>query len=306
MHTGRCNPLKRIAIMLCLFLSLTVTSSAVAEKARGISSDSASAYHFTHLEQHLFATDLHGTGNYLKIREQPMPSNVFGHLEQADQIILLDLKNGYAKIVVTQSAETSPDSWVGLTGWVDADYLDCICSDAQYSGSSPLSAAGVLDTTVIPTDATGVYIFCSGAGGWMTELTLLPNGLFFGNYHDSDMGDDDVSYPNGTQYFCDFSGRLDDWQPANSYSDTLTLTALSPYEAKDHVQDGIRYIAAEPYGLENSPNFVLYSPDTPMDVLTDDCLSWLYGSMSELPKDRLGCYVIYNPVEGYAFSQQAE
>lgn len=235
-----------------------------------------------------------------------MPSNVLGHLEQADQIILLDLRSGYAKVVVTKSAETSPDSWVGLTGWVDADYLDCTCSDAQYSGSSPLSATDMLDTTVIPTGASGSYIFCSGAGAWMTEMTLLPNGLFFGHFHDSDMGDVDVSYPNGTQYFCDFSGQLTNWQPTTAYSGTLALTALTPYEAKDHIQDGVRYIASEPYGLENSPNFVLYSPDTPMDVLSDDCLGWLQGSMGELPIDRLGIFVIYNPVEGYAFSQQAE
>jgi hypothetical protein len=120
------------------------------------------------------------------------------------------------------------------------------------------------------------------------------------------MGDDGATYPNGTQYFCDFSGQFSDWQPINGYSRTITLAALTPYEAKDHIKDGIRYIASEPYGLENSTYFIIYSPDTPMDVLSEDCLSWLYGSMSELPKDRLGCYVIYDPVEGYAFSQQVE
>lgn len=298
--------MKRMAIILCIFLTITVINSAVAEKARGISSDVASAYHFSHLKQHLFASDLHGTGNYLKVREQPKPSNVFGHLEQADQFILLDLKNGYAKVVVTKSADTSPDSWVGLTGWVDADYLDCGCSDALYGSSSPLPATGVLDSTEIPEGATGAYRFCSGAGAWRTELTLLPSGLFFGNFTDSDMGDDGATYPNGTQYFCDFSGQFNDWQPINGYSGTLTLAALTPYEAQDHLKDGIRYIASEPYGLENCTTFILYSPDTPMDVLSEDCLSWLYGSMSELPKDRLGCYVIYNPIEGYAFSQQVE
>jgi len=284
---------------------LTVVNSSVAEKARGISNDTESTYHFNHLKQHLFANDLHGTGNYLKVREQPKPSNVLGHLEQADQIILLDLENGYAKIVVTNSAETSPDSWVGLTGWVDADYLDCNCSDAQYNDSSS-STAKAPDTTVIPTDATGEYIFCSGAGAWMTELTLLPNGLFFGNFQDTDMGDNDVSYPNGTEYFCDFSGRFDGWQSANSYSGTLTLASLTPYEAKDYIKDDIKYVVSEPYGLENSQDFILYSPDTPMDVLPDDCVSWLYGAMGEVPNDRLGCYVIYNPAEGYAFVQQTE
>lgn len=298
--------MKKMAMILCLLLTLTFAGGAVAEKARGISSDTASAYHFAHLKLHLFATDLHGTGNYLKVREQPKPSNVLGHLEQADQIILLELKNGYAKIVVTYSAETSPDSWVGLTGWVDADYLDCNCSDAQYSGTSLLPATEAPDTTVIPSGATGIYYFCSGAGGWMTVITLLANGLFFGSFGDSDMGDDDASYPNGTHYFCDFSGRFGDWQSANSYSGTLTLTALTPYEAEDHIQDGIRYIASFPYGLADNVTYILYSPDTPMDVLPNECLSWLSGSMSEIPKYKLGCYVLYDPDSGFAFSQQTE
>ena len=298
--------MKRMVTLLCLFLMLTVFSSAAAEKARGISSDAASAYHAAHLKLHLFASDLHGTGNYLKVRVQPMPSDVLGHLEQADQLILLALENGYAKVVVTNSAKTSPDSWVGLAGWVDAAYLDCGCTDAQYSGSSPLPAAGAPETTVIPAGAAGAYLFCSGAGAWMTELSLLPNGMFFGTYHDSDMGDADASYPNGTQYFCNFSGRFEAWHPLDDYSGKLTLASLTPNEAQNHIQDGVRYIAAEPFGLENNPYFVLYSPETPMDVLSEDCLSWLYGSMGELPKDRLGCYVIFNPVDGYAFSQQAE
>lgn len=127
--------MKKTAVLLCLILTFTVAGSAMAEKARGIASEAASAYHFAHLQQHLFAADLHGTGNSLKVREQPMPSNVLGHLEQADSCILLSLKNGYAKVIVTQSAKTSPNSWVGLTGWVDADYLDCNCNDAQYSGA---------------------------------------------------------------------------------------------------------------------------------------------------------------------------
>jgi len=298
--------MKKWVILLCLLLSLTVAGSAVAEKARGITDDAASAYHFAHLEQHLYAADIHGTGNYLIIREQAMPSDVKGHLEQADQFILLALQNGYAKVVVTKSAETSPDSWVGLTGWVDADYLDCSCSDAQYSGAAPLPTADVADVSTIPTGAAGEYIFCSGAGAWMTEMTLLPNGLFFGHYHDSDMGDEGSLYPNGTQYFCDFSGQFGNGEQINAYSGTLTLAGLTPYEAEDHIQDGVRYIASEPYGLENSPTFILYSPDTPMDELSEDCIGWLYGSMGEIPAEKLGCYVIYNPAEGFAFSQQPE
>ena len=298
--------MKKTAVLLCLILTFTVAGSAMAEKARGIASEAASAYHFAHLQQHLFATDLHGTGNYLKVREQPMPSNVLGHLEQADSCILLSLKNGYAKVIVTQSAKTSPHSWVGLTGWVDADYLDCNCNDAQYSGAAPLPAAGAAEPDVIPTEAAGTYLFCSRAGGWLTELTLLPNGAFFGNYHDSEMGDVTAAHPNGIVYACDFSGRFGSLQPINDYSGTLALTVLTPSPFQDFIRDGIQYIASEPFGVENSPSFLLYTPDTPVSALSEECLSWLYGSMAAMPEDRLGCYVLFNPVDEFAFSQQPE
>ncbi len=299
--------MKKLAMILCTLLIWTAVGGAAAEKARDIADDAASAYHLSHLARHMLAEDLHGTGNYLKVRELPMPSNVFGHMEQADQFILLALKNGYAKIVVTKPDWTSPDSWVGLTGWVDADYLDCSCNDAQYEGASPLPSAGeAAAAPSIPADAAGSYVFCSGAGAWMTEMTLLPNGMFFGHYHDTDMGDADTPYPNGTVYFCDFSGRFGSLQTTDEHSGTLALTSLTPYEAKDHIRDGVRYIASEPYGFENSQCFVLYSPGTPVDALPTECVQWLQGSMGEAPNGQLACYVIYNPVEGFAFSQQPE
>ena len=50
--------------------------------------------------------------------------------------------------------------------------------------------------------------FCSGAGGWATELEILPDGTFSGDYHDSEMGETADEYPDGSLYLCTFSGKL--------------------------------------------------------------------------------------------------
>ena len=119
-----------LCFTLCLLL-LSV-SGALAEKARAIETDADSAYHAVHLLLHLNTTECHATGNYIKTRTQPNGSVVAGHLEQADSFSLLAIENGWAKIEVIASDKTSPDSWAGMTGWVNADYVDCECSEADY------------------------------------------------------------------------------------------------------------------------------------------------------------------------------
>ena len=52
------------------------------------------------------------------------------------------------------------------------------------------------------------FTFASGAGAWSTELYVAADGSFTGLYHDADMGDTGEGYPNGTQYYCRFSGSF--------------------------------------------------------------------------------------------------
>lgn len=42
------------------------------------------------------------------------------------------------------------------------------------------------------------FAFSSGAGAWGTVLTVLEDGSFEGNYHDTNMGDTGEEYPNGS------------------------------------------------------------------------------------------------------------
>lgn len=124
--------MKRFFFLIILTFLLLSCESVLAAKARSISSDTDSAYHSEHLKKHLRETDCHATGNYIKTRSKVNGSKVVGHLEQADEFILLDVKNGWAQIEITASDKTSPDSWIGMTGWVNSDYVDCSCSYAEY------------------------------------------------------------------------------------------------------------------------------------------------------------------------------
>lgn len=120
------------------------------------------------------------------------------------------------------------------------------------------------------------FLFASGAGGWGTELTLNPDGSFAGSYSDSDMGSNTPEYPYGTRYVCEFKGQFSDIRQISDYAWSMKLTGLSTEKEKDvtWIEDGIRYIAADPYGVAGGEEFILYAPEAPADELTADCRSW--------------------------------
>ena len=125
--------MKRFIVLGALALCL-LSGTAMADKARNIASDADSQYHAAHLENHLDTTDVYCTGNYVKVRNKINGKKVVGHLEQADQFQLLDIQKGWVKIKVTYSDKTSPDSHKGMTGWLNADYVDCYCDASEYAG----------------------------------------------------------------------------------------------------------------------------------------------------------------------------
>ncbi len=66
-------------------------------------------------------------------------------------------------------------------------------------------------------------MFCSGAGGWQTMLSLNADGSFSGIYLNSDMGSYGAEYPNGTAYICQFHGSFKDIVQLSDASWSLTL-----------------------------------------------------------------------------------
>lgn len=149
---------------------------------------------------------------------------------------------------------------------------------------------------ILPIEEVTSFYFSSGAGGWGTELKLNPDGSFTGCYHDSDMGDMGDGYPNGTVYICNFSGKFENIKKIDEYSYQMTLTNLTIEETPDEwIEEGVKYIASGPYGIEGGTNFIFYMPNTPISRLSEEFLSWWPGrfDLSE-PKDTLTGYGILN------------
>ena len=163
-------------------------------------------------------------------------------------------------------------------------------------------------------------MFCSGAGGWGTMLTLYPDGSFSGEFTDSDMGTADESYPNGIQYISRFHGSFGDFEKLSDASWALTLQELTldtEYPAgEEWIEDGVRYISSEPYGLDGNDGsalkpgavFQLYTPEAAGHTEGTEMygaarfLMWMpYRREFRSAEDRLGCYGLHNLETGYGF-----
>jgi len=121
------------------------------------------------------------------------------------------------------------------------------------------------------------FSFLSGAGGWSTEMTVAGDGTFKGIYHDSDMGDNSDEYPNGTQYYCSFSGKFTKPVQKEEYIYSTTIESIS-YDhpvGTEEIKDGIRYIYSEAYGLDNPEEILIYLPGMPIEELPEGYLSWV-------------------------------
>ena len=142
------------------------------------------------------------------------------------------------------------------------------------------------------------FVFSSGAGAWESIITLNPDGSFKGTYNDSEMGSNGETYPNGTVYTCEFSGKFEEIKKVNDYTYTMTLAEVTTEkkEGEEWIEDQILYIAAGPYGLEDGKEFLLYTPETPIKELSEGFLNWWPKrySQEEQPLEKLSCYGIYS------------
>lgn len=143
------------------------------------------------------------------------------------------------------------------------------------------------------------YEFCSGAGGWSTDFEIEADGSFAGNYHDSDMGDTGDGYPDGTVYYCDFSGHFTD---LTKLDDTVYEMKLADIEYHNtpgdtEIKEGIRYVYSEVYGLEGTDRFKIYLPGTPVDTLSEEVYGWV--SVANDSETELTMTVIENEANQY-------
>lgn len=154
-----------------------------------------------------------------------------------------------------------------------------------------------------------MYLFCSGAGGWSTELTLETDGSFTGLHSDADMGDSDPEkYPDGTRYICRFSGRFARPVKLDETTYSMALESLElehPDDGAEEYADGVRYVYCGPYGLENTQELIVYLPETPAATLPEEVLWAAKGPYDWQPtaEGTLGLTILFNRAEGQGFVQ---
>lgn len=125
-----------------------------------------------------------------------------------------------------------------------------------------------------------VYQFLSGAGGWRTELYLNEDGSFTGLFIDGELGSaDPEKYPQGTTYRCEFTGSFTEPKKVGEYVYSVHVQSLE-YDAPgtEAIEDGMRYITAEPYGLDDVDEILIYLPGYPVSELPEAFYSWILSA----------------------------
>jgi len=154
-------------------------------------------------------------------------------------------------------------------------------------------------------EETIYLMFASGAGGWGSLLTLHPDGSFTGDYQDSEMGINAADYPNGTCYASVFEGQFTDIQQINDFAWSMKLAKLSTEKEPETswIEDGVRYIASEAYGVAGGDEFILYAPGISANELPAACRDWwpdAYHWRNGM-LDQLEGWALYNVNTGQGF-----
>ncbi len=147
------------------------------------------------------------------------------------------------------------------------------------------------------------FAFSSGAGGWMTELYLNEDGSFTGEFRDGEMGDRADAYPNGTVLICKFSGKFAPAERLDMYTYSTKLVELTTEhtDGEEWIEDGVRYVASYPYGLDGGEDFQIYLPNTPVTMLSEDAYMWWPGRYGEESSSTLGAYCLRNVANDRCF-----
>ena len=119
------------------------------------------------------------------------------------------------------------------------------------------------------------WTFSSGAGGWSTDLQIQPDGTFTGVFHDSEMGETADEYPDGTVYYCEFSGKFSAAAQEDGNTWKLHVDELKQKDEtdKETIEDGIRFVATSSYGIELEDELMLYQPGPRWKPLPNRCVS---------------------------------
>jgi hypothetical protein len=178
---------------------------------------------------------------------------------------------------------------------------------AKENETAATESAEAAVSVEFPESTPSDFTFSSGVGAWSSEMTLHKDGTFFGDYHDSDMGDTGDEYPNGTVYISSFSGEFTDIQQVDelTYQMTLGTVTTDNTEGEESISDDIRYVYSSAYGVDSGSTFYLYLPGTAKTSLSEECQMWVSDNCYD-ENGNLSAYVIFNEEAGSAFVGFAE
>lgn len=148
------------------------------------------------------------------------------------------------------------------------------------------------------------FYFTSGAGGWMTTLTIESDGSFSGEFFDGELGLTDVDYPNGTMCECYFYGQFTQPVKVNNYTYSMQISELNYTEevGKEEIRDGMLYIYTDVYGLDGAEDILIYLPGAPLAELTEEFRSWVgYYYLENTTDTELPFYALNNEAQQYGF-----
>ena len=131
------------------------------------------------------------------------------------------------------------------------------------------------------------WSFLSGVGGWSTDMRIRADGSFTGEFHDSEMGETGEGYPDGSLFFCSFAGRMSVVEQLSENSWKIRVDQLEKEPAQESIEDGIRYVPADIYGLSEGDEMILYAPGTPVSILSEEMQLWAHVIDQETPPTEL-------------------
>ncbi len=147
------------------------------------------------------------------------------------------------------------------------------------------------------------WTFSSGVGAWYTCLWMQADGTFTGEFHDSEMGEMADDYPEGTVYGCLFHGKMTLGEQVDEYTWSVHVdeVELDEGQVPEVIEEGMRFVTSDPYGIQADHDLLLYLPGTPAEKIPEGFLPWahLYAfgdDVKELPY-----YGLYDPQEETGF-----
>ena len=182
----------------------------------------------------------------------------------------------------------SPEDMEVLT----AEELEWIAWKEEQAALAGAGMAGTLRAAELTRERVGV--------AWSTLLAVRPDGSFYGEYHDTDMGGGEPDI-RAVQWNCKFTGRFAQPVQVNDYTYSMGIAEIS-YEKEagtEEVIDGIQYYYTAPYGLEDAEEILVYLPGAPLGELPQEFRGWV--GYYENTRDKLPFYALNNEAHQQGF-----